>query len=178
MCATDYAAIKLLVLDVDGVLTDGRIIITPDGAEIKAYDAQDGAGMRYWKRTGRHLAIISGRGSQAVLRRAEDLGVDMVRLEAKDKLPFYQEVLGELGLTPQQTAVMGDDLPDLPMMRSCAFPVAVANAVGEVKQSAAYVTRRNGGSGAVREVIELILKSTGAWDSVMARYLPQAEQRG
>ena len=178
MCAIDYAAIKLLVLDVDGVLTDGRIILAPDGSEIKAYDSQDGAGMRYWQRSGRKTAIISGRGSEAVLRRAEDLGVDIVRLEAKDKLPAYESVLGELGLTAQQTAVMGDDLPDIPMMMRCAFPIAVSNAVEEVKRLAAYVTQRGGGSGAVREVIEMVLNASGAWGAVLARYIPKAERPG
>jgi 3-deoxy-D-manno-octulosonate 8-phosphate phosphatase (KDO 8-P phosphatase) len=177
MCTIDYAAIRLLVLDVDGVLTDGRIILTPDGQEIKAFHVRDGAGMKYWKREGGKLAVITGRGSPTVLRRAEELGVDAVRLEARDKLPAYESVLAELGLTPQQTAVMGDDLPDLPLMRRCALPVAVADAVEEVKRAAGYVTRLSGGAGAVREVIEVILRQTGAWDAVMARYIPPKAER-
>jgi 3-deoxy-D-manno-octulosonate 8-phosphate phosphatase (KDO 8-P phosphatase) len=177
MCAIDYAAIKLLVLDVDGVLTDGRIILTPDGQEIKAFHAHDGAGMKYWKRAGGKLAIITGRGSPAVLRRAEELGVDAVRLEAKDKLPAYESVLAELGLTPQQTAVVGDDLTDLPLMLRCGFPAAVADAVEEVKRAAAYVTHLGGGGGAVREVIELVLKSAGGWGAITARYVPSKPER-
>jgi len=170
----DYARIELLVLDVDGVLTDGRITLTGAGEEIKSFHAHDGAGMKYWRRAGRKLAMISGRGSQAVRLRAEELGVEAVRLNEKNKLPAYQEVLEELGLVPAQAAVVGDDLTDLPMMRHCAFSAAPADAVGEVRQAADYVTESRGGQGAVREVIELILKEAGLWQAILRRYIPES----
>jgi 3-deoxy-D-manno-octulosonate 8-phosphate phosphatase (KDO 8-P phosphatase) len=173
----DYAAIDLLVLDVDGVLTDGRIVLTEAGEEIKAFHVRDGAGMKYWRRAGRKLAVISGRGSPAVLRRAEELGVDAVRLHAKQKLPAYEDVLAELGVGDERVAVVGDDLPDLPLLRRCAFPVAVADAAAEVRAAAAHVTRLPGGAGCVREVIELILERAGKWDEILARYRPAAEDR-
>lgn len=167
----NYKKIELLVLDVDGVLTDGRITLTPDGEEIKSFNARDGAGMKYWKRVGKKLAIISGRGSPAVTRRAKELDVDIVRLSVKDKLPVYEEVLKELGLSPDQVAAIGDDLTDIPILRNCAFSATVPDAGEEVRQVANYVTQRAGGLGAAREVIELILKGAGLWDRIMERYL-------
>jgi 3-deoxy-D-manno-octulosonate 8-phosphate phosphatase (KDO 8-P phosphatase) len=127
--------------------------------------------MKYWKRAGKKLAIISGRGSSAVTHRARELDIDVVRLNIKDKRPALEEILAELDLTLEQTAVMGDDLPDLPMLRACGFPVAVADAVEELKAAACYVTKLPGGCGCVRETIELILKQSGRWDEIMARYL-------
>lgn len=177
MAEIDYARIALLVLDVDGVLTDGRIVLTAAGEEIKAFHARDGAGMKYFKRAGGKLAIISGRGSPAVLRRAEELGVDAVRLNAKRKLPVYREVLAELGMTADRTAVVGDDLTDLPLLRHCALPIAPADAVAEVRAAAAYVTAARGGAGCVREVVERILKKAGTWEGILARYLPAEEGR-
>lgn len=172
----DYSKIDLLVLDVDGVMTDGRIILTPSGEEIKAFHVRDGSGIKYWKRSGKKVAIITGRGSPVIAARAKELDVDAVRINARTKLPAYREVLAELGVPAERTAVMGDDLPDLPLFRRCGFPVAVADAVPELRESAAYVTRAAGGQGAVREVIELILKETGAWQSILARYLAPGEE--
>lgn len=170
MLPIDARAIKLLVLDVDGVLGDGRILLGPDGQEIKAFHVRDGTGMKYWKRAGNFLAIISGRSSPAVLHRARELDVDVVKQGAKEKLPAYRAVLEELGLTEAQTAVMGDDLPDLPLLAHCALPVAVADAAEEVRAAAAVVTKAPGGAGAVREVVEMILKQAGTWETVLARY--------
>jgi len=178
MAGIDYAGIELLVLDVDGVLTDGRIVLTPTGGEIKAFSARDGAGMKYWKRVGGKLAIISGRSSPVVNRRAEELDVDAVRLDAADKLPAYRQVLDELSVAPARAAVVGDDLTDLPLLMHCGMPVAVADAVDEVCRAAAYVTKAPGGAGAVREVIELILKKAGKWDTIMQRYLRPARKQG
>ncbi len=172
MDKTDFANIELLVLDVDGVLTDGSIVYLGRDEEIKAFNVRDGSGMKYWRRVGKKLALISGRESAAVVRRAEELGVDAVRLGAKDKLPAYQDVLAALGVSPSQTAVIGDDLTDLPMMVRCGFAVATADAAEEVRLRADHVTGAPGGGGCVREVIEMILKNTGLWDAVMARYLP------
>ena len=176
MTAIDYNAIKLLVLDVDGVMTDGGIILTDSGEQAKCFNVRDGAGMKYWRRAGGKLAMITGRGGQVIWRRAKELDVDAVRTEALDKLPAYLEVLKELGFAPEQTAVMGDDLPDLPLLRRCAFPVAVADAVSELRAAAAYVTQACGGQGAVREVIELILKNTGDWQTILSRYTGDSEE--
>lgn len=172
----DYSKIDLLVLDVDGVMTDGQIILTPSGEEIKAFHVRDGAGIKYWKRAGKKIAMITGRASPAVAIRAGELGIDLFRVNVKDKLPAFREALARLGISPDRTAVVGDDLPDLPMMRHCGLPIAVADAVEEVRQAAAYVTSAPGGRGAVREVVELILKNSGAWSAIMARYLPGGEE--
>ena len=171
MGEVDYGRIELLVLDVDGVLTDGRITLTEEGNEIKTFNVRDGAGMKYWKRAGGKLALITGRGSPAVARRAKELDVDVVRMNAKDKLPVLVEILDDLGIEPGAAAVVGDDLPDIPMMRHCGFSAAVADAVDEVRQCATVVTATRGGRGAVRELIELILKRSGRWDGIMARYI-------
>jgi 3-deoxy-D-manno-octulosonate 8-phosphate phosphatase (KDO 8-P phosphatase) len=171
MGAIDYAAIDLLVLDVDGVLTDGRITFIDSGQEVKSFHVRDGTGMKYWKRCGHKLAIISGRSSPAIERRAAELGVDALRMDAKDKLPAYREILDELRCGSDRVAVVGDDLPDLPLLRRCALPVAVNDAAPEVRGVSAVITRASGGAGAVREVIELILKKTGQWDTILARYL-------
>ena len=167
---TDFAKIELLVLDVDGVLTDGKIILSPTGQETKEFHARDGSGMKYWRRLGGKIAIISGRGSRAIAKRAKELGIDAIRVNAKDKLPAYASVLAELKIPADRAAVIGDDLPDLPLLQNCAFPVAVADAVSEVKKAAAYVTQTPGGWGAVRETIERILKGARRWDQVLQRY--------
>ncbi len=172
MAGIDFGKIDLLVLDVDGVLTDGRIILTPDGDEIKAFNVRDGSAMKYWKRLGKKLAVISGRGSPAVSRRAKELDVDAVRLNAKTKLPAYEQILVELGVSEDRTAVVGDDLTDLPLLGRCGFSVAVADAAEEVKSRVDYVTRLPGGAGAVREVVEMMLKGAGLWEAILERYLP------
>ncbi len=171
MAEMDYGKIDLLVLDVDGVLTDGRVTLTGEGDEIKSFHVRDGAGMKYWKRAGGKLAIITGRGSPAVTRRAKELDVDVVRMNVKIKLPVLEEILDDLGVSPDQTAVMGDDLTDIPLMRHCGLAVAVADAVAEVRDRADIVTDTPGGCGAVRELIERVLKGSGRWDRIMARYL-------
>ncbi len=170
MAPIDYANIKLLVLDVDGVLTDGKILLDADGRETKAFHVRDGTGMKYWKRAGGRLAMISGRSAPAVIHRAKELDVDVVKLDARSKLPAYLAVLEELKLSEAQTAVVGDDLPDLPLMHRCALPVAVADAAEEVRAAAVYVTKAAGGTGAVREVVEMILRQTGSWEAILARY--------
>ena len=176
MGKTDLSKIKLLVLDVDGVLTDGALMLTGDGDEIKTFNVRDGSGMKYWKRAGGKLAIVSGRGAPAVLRRAKELNVDAVRLNAKDKLPALEAILAELDVTADQTAVMGDDLTDVPMARRCALSIAPADAVEEYKQAASHVTKAVGGRGAVREAVEMILKATGKWQQILSRYFPQGGQ--
>ena len=162
--------IQLLVLDVDGVLTDGGIYLDAEGRELKRFHVLDGAGMKFWQRAGKQIAIISGRSSPAVVFRAGELGVTALRLNAKQKLPAYESVLAELGLSDAQTAVMGDDLPDLPLMRRSGLAIAPADAVEEVRRAADLLTRRGGGAGAVREAVEFILKGAGLWEQIMSRY--------
>jgi 3-deoxy-D-manno-octulosonate 8-phosphate phosphatase (KDO 8-P phosphatase) len=172
MPETDFKRLQLLVLDVDGVMTDGRIILTPDGHEIKAFDCKDGAGIKYWIRAGGQVAFITGRGSPAVQLRADDLGVQVVRMHAKDKLAVYREVLAELGLDAAQAVVMGDDLPDLPLLRECGFSAGPCDAVPDIRQEVDYITTLPGGRGCVREVIDMVLKKSGRWGGIMARYMP------
>lgn len=169
---TNLADIQLLVLDVDGVLTDGTVVINGDGSESKAFNVLDGHGIRMWQRAGLKVAFLSGRMSEPTRHRAEQLQIDHCLQDCLDKLPALEKLLQQLGLAAQQAAYIGDDLMDLPAIRHAGFGAAVANAVDEVKQHADYVTKRPGGSGAVREVIEYILKKTGRWPELMKRYVP------
>jgi 3-deoxy-D-manno-octulosonate 8-phosphate phosphatase (KDO 8-P phosphatase) len=168
----NFAEIELLALDVDGVLTDGTLIINADGSESKLFNSLDGHGIRMWQRAGLKVALISGRTSAPTERRAEQLQIEYVFQDCHDKLPVVEKLAGQLDLSPANIAYVGDDLTDMPVMRYAGFAVAVANAVDEVKQCADYVTTRPGGSGAVREVIEYILKNSGRWQELMKRYLP------
>jgi len=168
----NLANIKLLVLDVDGVLTDGSMVINADGSESKFFNSLDGHGIRMWQRAGLKVAFLTGRQSEATRYRAKHLETEYVFQDCHYKLPVLKKLLEELSLSPQEVACVGDDLPDLPMIRYVGFGAAVANAVDEVKQYADYVTTRQGGSGAVREVVEYILKNTGRWQQLMKRYLP------
>ena len=168
---TDIAAIELLVLDVDGVLTDGRVILHGDGGESKSFHILDGHGMRMWQRAGLKLAWLSGRSSPATTRRAEELQIAHVLQDCHLKLPALKQLLEELGVSASHAAYVGDDLMDLPVIRYVGFGVAVADAVDEVKEQADYVTVRPGGHGAVREVIEYILKNSDRWQGLMERYL-------
>ena len=168
----NLADIQLLVLDVDGVLTDGTLIINGDGSESKSFNSLDGHGIRMWRRAGLKVAFLSGRASEPTRYRAEQLQIDYCLQDCHDKLPAMEKLLKQLGLSEEAIAYIGDDLPDLPVIKYAGFGVAVANAVDEVKQYADYVTTHQGGSGAVREVVEYILKNTGKWQELMKRYLP------
>ncbi len=168
----NLADIQLLVLDVDGVLTDGTLIINGDGSESKSFNSLDGHGIRMWRRAGLKVAFLSGRASEPTRYRAEQLQIDYCLQDCHDKLPAMEKLLKQLGLSEEAIAYIGDDLPDLPVIKYAGFGVAVANAIDEVKQYADYVTTHQGGSGAVREVIEYILKNTGRWQELMKRYLP------
>ena len=170
----NLANIKLLVMDVDGVLTDGSIVINADGSETKFFSVLDGHGIRLWQRAGLKTAIISGRASPPTKQRAEQLGIEHVIEDCHYKLPALESLLDKLGLSPENAAYIGDDLPDLPVIRYVGFGVAVANADDELKKYADYVTAACGGQGAVREVIEHILKTNGKWRDLMKRYLPDA----
>jgi len=162
--------ISILALDVDGVLTDGTILVGGGGTDYKCFNSLDGHGIRLWRRAGMEVALVTGRASEPVSWRAKELGIQHVFQDCYDKLPVIKNLLETLGLTPAQLAYVGDDVPDLPVLKYAGFAVAVANAVDEVKQSADYVTNRPGGKGAVREVIEYILRRTGRWDGLMERY--------
>lgn len=162
--------IELLVLDVDGVLTDGSIIINADGSESKSFSLLDGHGIRMWRRAGLKVAFLSGRETEATKYRAEQLKVDYCLQGCHFKLPALKKLLEEVGLSSEKVACIGDDLLDLPVIKHVGFGAAVANAVDEVKNIADFVTERSGGCGAVREVIEYILKNTGKWQKLMERY--------
>ena len=163
--------IRLLILDCDGVLTDGRIILLPDGDETKSFDVRDGHAMVMAKRAGIPIAIISGRKSSAVRARAAELGVAHLFEMAWGKIAPYEKVLAEEALTDPEVCYVGDDVVDIPLLRRVGLAVAVADAVDEAKQFAHLVTSRPGGRGAVREVIELLLKAQGKWDDALARYV-------
>ncbi|OHB56989.1 MAG: hypothetical protein A2Y07_11540 [Planctomycetes bacterium GWF2_50_10] len=163
--------IKLLILDVDGVLTDGGIIINADGSESKIFSVLDGHGIRMWHRAGFQSAIISGRTTEATAHRAKQLEITYVYQQCIDKLPTFEQLLNQTGITADEVAYIGDDIMDIPIIRRVGFGVAVANAVSECKSAAHYVTTNTGGRGAVRETVEYILKNTGRWDELMKRYL-------
>ena len=154
---TNLADIQLLVMDVDGVLTDGTVIINSDGSEGKSFNLLDGLGIRMWRRAGLKVAFLSGRFSEATKHRAEQLEIDYCIQDCFEKLPVLKKLLEDAGISAKRTAYIGDDLLDLPVIKYVGFGAAVANAVDEVKEEADYVTTRRGGEGAVREVIEYIL---------------------
>lgn len=164
------AAIKLLLMDVDGVLTDGRIIMDANGVESKFFNVKDGHGIKMLQRSGVEVGIISGRESQVVKNRAAELGISRVYLKATDKLLPYREILALTGLEDHQVAYIGDDIIDIPILRRVGFAVAPADAVAELFSHVHYVTKNGGGWGAVREVCDLLLKSQQTWDTVTARY--------
>lgn len=163
--------IKMVIMDVDGVLTDGSMIFNADGTESKTFNVRDGSGIKYLMRNGIATALLSARECEPVRRRAESLGIDHCITGALDKLPAYRDLLQRIGLTDAEVCYVGDDLPDIPPMRAAGFPVTVADGADEVKEVAAYVTRAKGGHGAIREVAEMILKAQDKWENVMKRYL-------
>jgi 3-deoxy-D-manno-octulosonate 8-phosphate phosphatase (KDO 8-P phosphatase) len=163
--------VKLLILDVDGVLTDGSIIYNDEGLESKHFNVRDGHGLKLLSRGGVDCALITARKSEVLSHRARDLGIELVYQGARDKLKAYEDILKKMNLAPQETAYVGDDVVDLPVLTRAGFSVAVCDAVKEVKERVDYVTERPGGRGAVREVVEIILKAKGMWDELMKRYL-------
>lgn len=163
--------ITLLVLDCDGVLTDGRLILLPDGDETKAFDVRDGHAMVMAARAGLRLAIISGRKSSAVQARARELGVSRLFEGALTKIDPYEELLDLEGASDDEVCYVGDDVVDIPVLRRVGLAVAVADAAEEIKPFCHLVTSRSGGRGAVREVIRTILNAQGKWDSAMERYV-------
>lgn len=153
------ATIQLLILDVDGVLTDGTFFLTADGQEMKAFHTQDGLGIKRIQQAGVTVAIISGRSSDVVKKRMDELGVSHVFQGCKNKIATFEALLKSLNLSPEQTAYIGDDLPDLPVMQRVGLSIAVANAVDTLKESADWVTLKPGGQGAVREACDAVLKA-------------------
>ena len=164
------ARVKLLLLDCDGVLTDGRIMLLADGDEQKTFHTRDGHGLVLLHRAGLQSGIISGRTSAAVAARARDLGITHVRQGTHNKIVEFAEVVAAAGVREEMVAFVGDDVTDIPLMRRSGFAVAVADAAAEVRACAHYVTELPGGFGAVREVCELILKAQGRWAELMRRY--------
>ena len=159
--------VRLLLVDVDGVLTDGRVwlLSQADGTalEIKGFSAYDGAGLKMARSVGIRTGLITGRESAATARRARECEMEFVYQKRPEKLPAYEEILGRAGVRDEEVCFVGDDLPDLPVLARVGLAVAVANAAPEVKKAAHCVTRESGGNGAVREVVELILKAQGKW---------------
>ncbi|HEX3725619.1 MAG TPA: HAD family hydrolase [Pirellulales bacterium] len=162
--------IELLLADVDGVLTGGQIVFNNQGIEAKQFHIRDGLGIKLWQRAGYRCGFITGRSSHIVKLRAAELGVEIVRQTAEDKLPVALDILQQLQLEPRQACYIGDDLPDLPTMRAMGLAVAVADACAEARQAAHYVTTLPGGEGAVRETIEMILKSQRRWNDLIQRF--------
>ena len=163
--------IRLVIFDVDGVLTDGSLFITDAGEEFKAFHSQDGHGMKMLKATGIQLAIVTGRTSRSVELRAQNLGVGILYQGVEDKLAVFEQILASFGFEQESCAYMGDDVVDLPVMGRCGLAVAVPDAPPLVKSRAHYVTRQRGGRGAVRELCEIIMHAQGTFDAQMQPYL-------
>lgn len=164
------ARVQLLLLDCDGVLTTGGVTWSNDGIEEKTFHIRDGLGIRLWQRAGGTAGIVTGRSSHVVQLRAEELGITIVRQGVEDKLATAAAIVAECGVSWEQTAFIGDDLPDLPVVMRCGLGVAVADACPELRAAARLVTTLGGGRGAVREVIERLLRARGGWESIVGRY--------
>ena len=164
------ARIKLLLMDCDGVLTDGRIWLFENGEEQKGFHTRDGLGIDLLHRAGLKSGIISGRTSSAVERRARGLGMEFVVQGCVEKQAAFADTLAQAGVSNAEVAFIGDDLNDIPLMRQSGLGVAVADAAAEARKLAHYVTQAAGGFGAVREVVELILKAQDRWDELTRRY--------
>jgi 3-deoxy-D-manno-octulosonate 8-phosphate phosphatase (KDO 8-P phosphatase) len=164
-------SVELILSDVDGVLTDGGIWYDNQGVELKGFHIRDGLGIRLWQRAGFKFGLLTARTSHIVKLRASELAIDIVRQGFEDKLPAALEIIQGSHLTPEQVCYIGDDLTDLPVIRHVGLGVAVADAAEEVRAAAALVTTLPGGRGAVRELVETILKAKGRWDDVIHRYV-------
>jgi len=162
--------IKMLILDVDGVMTDGRIIMDDEGREMKNFHVRDGHGLKVLQRYDIKVAIITGRQSKVVVHRARDLDIKDVYQKVYNKKEVFEKILKKHKLSAEETAFMGDDIIDIPVLKRVGFSAAVADAVDVVKKSVDYVAKNNGGQGAVREICEMILKAQGSWKEVAAKY--------
>ena len=163
--------LKLLLFDVDGVLTDGRLVIGDDGQEYKAFNSRDGHGIKMLQRHGVAVGIITGRTSEVVNHRVKDLDIKYVHQGCQEKLPAYRQLIADLALSPEQTAYVGDDVVDLPIMLQAGLAIAVQNAHALTKQHAHWITPSIGGYGAAREVCEMILFAQQAYQKEMQKYL-------
>jgi 3-deoxy-D-manno-octulosonate 8-phosphate phosphatase (KDO 8-P phosphatase) len=163
--------LKLLILDVDGVLTDGRLFFDSGGNEYKCFHARDGHGIKLLRQTGVEVAVISGRKSNTVALRMKNLGIEHVYQGHENKISAFAEVLAKTGVTPEQAAHVGDDLLDLPIMMRVGFAIAVNDANFAVKEKADWCTNLPGGQGAVREVCDLIMQAQGNYENVLNAYL-------
>lgn len=161
------AAIEFLLLDVDGVLTDGRVHFHPDGEEHKSFHVHDAAGLVYWHRSGGRSGFLSGRGGSVVERRGRELGVHEILLRRIDKIEAFAELLARQKLSAHQVAYVGDDLLDLPLLRTVGFAATVPEARPEVLATAQFVASRPAGFGAARDIIEVLLRARGVWDDVV-----------
>ena len=165
--------IELVLSDVDGVLTSGGIVFDNQGIESKEFHIRDGLGIRLWQRAGFRFGFLTARTSHIVRLRAVELGIDIVRQGFEDKLPVAQQLIAQQGLQMEQVCYIGDDLSDLPVIRRVGLGVAVSDAANEVRTAADWVTETAGGRGAVRELIETLLKAKNRWDDLIRRYLEQ-----
>ena len=163
--------IKLAIFDVDGVLTDGRLIYGSNGEETKVFNALDGHGMKMLRESGVELAIISGRKSEALSRRAKDLAINHLFMGVDNKRDTFDALLKILSLSPAQVAGLGDDVIDLPFLTRCGFAAAVPSAPAYVRERVHYVTTAGGGQGAAREFCDLIMQTQGTWDAALKKYM-------
>lgn len=163
--------IKLVIFDVDGVMTDGSLYLCDDGQEYKAFNSHDGHGMKMLSNTGVQMAIITGRTSNVVKKRAENTGITHFYQGVSDKLEAFQELIAKLGVSPEECAFMGDDIVDLPPMRRCGLAITVPGAIDLVKEYAHYETKKEAGKGAVREAVEMIMKAQGTFETQLSKYL-------
>lgn len=165
------ALIQVVLMDVDGTMTDGSVTLLsqPDGTalEIKTFDAHDGQGLTLARTAGLRTGVITGRESPALARRAEEMKIEFIYQKQPQKIPAYEEILRKAGVPDSAVAYIGDDLPDLPVMKRVGLAAAVGDAVPEVRRAAHFVAKAHAGRGAVREVIELILKSKGVWEAMI-----------
>lgn len=159
--------VKILILDVDGVLSDQKIIYNDNGSETKAFNVRDGLGLRLLMKAGIRVCIVTGRGSEALHHRCRNLGISEIYDNVSDKFAIVKNILEKSGCSREQAACMGDDLPDLPMMRYAGVSIAVADAHETIISMADMATSANGGNGAVREVCEAILKARGLWEDIV-----------
>lgn len=164
------AAVEILILDVDGVMTDGHIRIDDNGIETKAFDVTDGHGIKMMKRAGIEVGLVTGRQSNVVLHRARELGIEEVHQKALAKVPVVRDILKRKGLTPDKVCYMGDDIIDLPVLLQVGLAVTVPGAPDYVKERVHWVTANPGGRGAIREVCEAIIKAKGLWEEMTRKY--------
>ena len=163
--------IEIILTDVDGVLTDGKIVLDNQGIESKRFHVRDGVAVKLWQKAGYRFGVVTQRSSQSLKVRAAELGIEIIRQGVPDKLTALKQILDELGATRNQVCYIGDDLPDLPVVRVVGLGVAVADACPELREAAHYVTKVPGGGGALRETVELVLKAQSRWTDVIQAYL-------